>query len=114
MRYQELRKIDSYAERFRYCHSRSISTIEQMRSHIAALQQQTNALTERRREIYALRRKADVPVMQEELTEINQKLKPLRKELRLCNSILDENIDLERKQREEREKQRPEKGGKER
>lgn len=83
---RELIKLDRYQQQFRYLHRNHIETAEQLSMQYDALQAEIDALTDRRGELYRLRR-AGQEEASEEITQITTQLRALRRELKLCARI---------------------------
>jgi hypothetical protein len=84
---KELLKLRRYNEEMKLLCIQRIDTLEQLKNHMASLSQQINALLLERKEVYAAKRKYTSDVLNGQAAVITQKLKPLRKDLRLCQSI---------------------------
>lgn len=83
---QELIKLDRYQRQFRYLHQNHIETAEQLSMQYDALQAEIDALTDRRRDLYRLRRSGHKEVS-EEINHITSQLRALRRDLKLCARI---------------------------
>ncbi|MGI5933920.1 MAG: relaxase/mobilization nuclease domain-containing protein [Lawsonibacter sp.] len=83
---QELIKLDRYQRQFRYLHQNHIETAEQLSMQYDALQAEIDALTDRRGDLYRLRRSGHEEVS-EEIGHITAQLRALRRDLKLCARI---------------------------
>lgn len=84
--WEELRKLERYREQFRYLHQNRIETADQLSMQYDALQAEIDALTQRRKELYRRKRRADGKA-QTEIEQITQYLRALRRDLKLCARI---------------------------
>ena len=81
-------KFDRYQEQFFYLYKNRIDSVEQLTMQQEALQAEIDALTDRRADLYRLRRKApDDTACSEEIGTITARLRVLRRELKLCARI---------------------------
>ena len=110
-------KFDRYQEQFFYLYKNRIDSVEQLTMQQEALQAEIDALTDRRADLYHLRRKApDDTACSEEIGTITARLRVLRRELKLCARIEDDiptvraqmEISKERSDHEKADKSRPE------
>jgi len=110
-------KFDRYQEQFFYLYKNRIDSVEQLTMQQEALQAEIDALTDRRADLYRLRRKAsDDTACSEESGTITARLRVLRRELKLCACIEDDiptvraqmEISKERSDHEKADKSRPE------
>lgn len=83
---RELIKLDRYQAQFLYLHRNRIETADQLAMQYDALQAEIDALTDQRRALYQLRRQGCQEVS-EEIDRITARLKPLRRDLKLCARI---------------------------
>ncbi|WP_352416762.1 relaxase/mobilization nuclease domain-containing protein [Oscillibacter ruminantium] len=84
----ELLKFDRYQEQFRYLMKNRIETAAEFSMQYDALQAAIDALTDRRRDLYGVRRKGDGgETVDGEITAITTRLRGLRRELKLCVRI---------------------------
>ena len=83
---RELIKLDQYQRQFRYLHCNHIETAEQLSMQHDALQAEIDALTDRRGDLYRLRR-AGRDEVSEEICRITTQLRALRRDLKLCVRI---------------------------
>ena len=84
----EIIKFDRYQEQFQYLMKNRIETAEQLAMQYDAIQAEIDALTGQRRELYKLRRSEQGgDTVSEEIAAITAKLRPLRRELKLCARI---------------------------
>lgn len=84
----ELLKFDRYQEQFRYLMKTRIETAVELSMQYDALQAAIDALTDRRRDLYIIRRKGDGgETIDGEITAITSRLRKLRRELKLCVRI---------------------------
>ena len=83
---EELLKFDRYQRQFRFLQESRISTETELSMYSDALQAETDALTEQRRELYRLRKKGDDSVSPE-IERITARLRELRRTQRLCGAI---------------------------
>lgn len=85
---EELLKFDRYQEQFRYLMKNRIETAAQLAMQYDALQAEIDALTDRRAELYRLRRSGrGGGAADDEITAITTHLRGLRRELKLCARI---------------------------
>lgn len=82
----EIIKFDRYQEQFRYLMKNRIETMGQLSMQYDAIQAEIDALTNQRRELYPLRR-AGTEGAGAEIDAINDRLRVLRRELKLCVRI---------------------------
>ncbi len=82
----EIIKFDRYQEQFKYLMKNHIETMGQLSMQYDAIQAEIDALTGQRRELYPLRR-AGMEGAGEEIDAINDRLRALRRELKLCARI---------------------------
>ena len=110
-------KFDRYQEQFFYLYKNRIDSVEQLTMQQEALQAEIDALTDRRADLYRLRRKApDDTACSEEIGTITARLRVLRRELKLCARIENDiptvraqmEISKERSDHEKADKSRPE------
>ena len=113
----EVIKFDRYQEQFFYLYKNRIDSVEQLTMQQEALQAEIDALTDRRADLYHLRRKApDDTACSEEIGTITARLRILRRERKLCACIEDDiptvraqmEISKERSDHEKADKSRPE------
>ena len=113
----EIIKFDRYQEQFFYLYKNRIDSVEQLTMQQEALQAEIDALTDRRADLYRLRRKApDDTACSEEIGTITARLRVLRRELKLCARIENDiptvraqmEISKERSDHEKADKSRPE------
>lgn len=84
----EIIKFDRYQEQFRYLMKNRIETMEQLAMQYDALQADIDAWSNRRRELYQIRRtETGGEAVTEEIIQITCHLRALRRELRLCARI---------------------------
>lgn len=83
---RELIRFDRCQRQFLYLHKNRIETQAQLSMQYDAIQAGIDALTDRRRDLYKLRRAGD-DTMTAEIEAITQQLRPLRRELKLCVQI---------------------------
>lgn len=88
---QELIKFDRYQRQFLYLHKNRLETAAQVSMQYDAIQARIDYLTDQRKELYALRRAGDDTVSVE-IGNITDRLRPLRRELKMCLQI-EENIE---------------------
>ena len=114
---EEIIKLDRYQEQFFYLYKNRIDSVEQLTMQQEALQAEIDALTDRRADLYRLRRKApDDTACSEEIGTITARLRVLRRELKLCARIENDiptvraqmEISKERSDHEKADKSRPE------
>ena len=110
-------KFDRYQEQFFYLRKSRIDSVEQLTMQQEALRAEIDALTDRRADLYHLRRKApDDTACSEEIGTITARLRVLRRERKLCACIEDDiptvraqmEISKERSDHEKADKSRPE------
>lgn len=83
---RELIKLEQYQRQFRFLHRNHIETAEQLSMQYDALQAEIDALTERRGDLYRLRRSGQDEIS-EEISRITAQLRALRRDLKLCVRI---------------------------
>lgn len=84
----EIIKFDRYQEQFLYLMKNRIETAEQLAMQYDALQAEIDTLTDQRQELYKLRRSGQGgDDVSDEIAAITAKLRPLRRELKLCVRI---------------------------
>lgn len=102
---REVFRLRQTVEQYQLLREHRIDTTAQLEDFQKKLEQQIAALVEQRKPLYRAGRK-------EEIAQINQQLRPLRKQLRLCGAIdqrvspMRESLHCERNERNPREKQR--------
>lgn len=102
---REVFRLRQTVEQYQLLREHRIDTTSQLEDFQKKLEQQIAALVERRQPLYRAGRK-------EEIAHINEELRPLRKQLRLCGAIaqrvspIRESLRCERNERNPREKQR--------
>lgn len=102
---RELFRLRQTVEQYQLLREHRIDTTSQLGDFQKKLEQQIAALVEQRQPLYRAGRK-------EEIAHINEELRPLRKQLRLCGAIaqrvspMRESLHCERNERNPREKQR--------
>lgn len=84
--WREVIKFDRYQEQFIYLMKNRIETMGQLSMQYDAIQAEIDALTGQRRELYPLRR-AGTEGAEAEIDAINDRLRALRRELKLCARI---------------------------
>jgi len=83
---RELIRFDRCQRQFLYLHKNRIETQAQLSMQYDAIQAEMDALTDQRRDLYKLRRAGDDTVTAE-IEAITHRLRPLRRELKLCIQI---------------------------
>lgn len=83
---EEALRFERYKRQFRFLHENRIDTAADLSMLADAIQAQADALTEQRRELYRLRREGDESVSGE-IDELTNKVRKLRRSLRLCGAI---------------------------
>ena len=102
---REVFRLRQTVEQYQLLREHRIDTTSQLEDFQKKLEQQIAALVEQRQPLYRAGRK-------EEIAHINEELRPLRKQLRLCGAIaqrvspMRESLHCERNERNPREKQR--------
>ena len=84
--WREVINFDRYQEQFIYLMKNRIETMGQLSMQYDAIQAEIDALTGQRRELYPLRR-AGTEGAEAEIDAINDRLRALRRELKLCARI---------------------------
>ena len=85
---EEVLRFDRYQEQFSYLMKKRIETAEQLSMQYDALQAEIDALTDRRSELYKIRRSGHGgDAISEEIAGLTRQLRPLRRELKLCVRI---------------------------
>lgn len=85
---QELLKFDRYQRQFLYLRHNRLETAEQLATQYDALQAEIDALTDRRRDLYNIRRSGHGgEAVTGEITNITSRLRALRRDLKLCARI---------------------------
>lgn len=83
---QELAKMERYKRQFRYLRENRIATAEQLEMQYDAVQASIDALVDDRRELYPQKRAGDEWAA-DEIERINESLRSLRRQLRMCARI---------------------------
>lgn len=83
---QELAKMERYRRQFRYLRENRIETAEQLAMQYDAVQASIDALVDDRRELYPQKRSGDEWAA-DEIERINERLRSLRRQLRMCARI---------------------------
>ena len=87
----EIIQFDRYQEQFQYLMKHRIETDHQLSMQYDALQAEIDALTEQRRGLYQVRRSGlGGDTVSEEITNLTNRLRGLRRELKLCVRIEDD------------------------
>lgn len=107
---EELTKLDRYQKQFRFMYDNNIETEEQLKAYKESAESEIEQLTEHRTKLY------NTPDSASEITDINAKLRNLRKEVRLCNNILEDSKRIKERyetaiqlEQEAKEKKKPRK-----
>ena len=88
---RELLKFDRYQRQFLYLRRNRLETAEQLATQYDALQAEIDALTDRRRDLYNIRRSGHGgEAITEEIQKITARLRTLRRDLKLCVRIEDD------------------------
>ncbi len=88
-------KLNRYVRQFQLLRENHIDTVEQLAGVAGSLDTQISGLIARRKELYRQKRRGgDV---EQDIQNINQELRPLRRDLRLCRQI-QEDIPVIREQ----------------
>ncbi len=101
---REIIKFDRYQEQFRYLMKNRIETMGQLSLQYDAIQAEIDALTGQRRELYPLRR-ARTERVRAEIDAINNRLRALRRELKLCTRIENDALTVQANVRNSRDQQ---------
>lgn len=83
---QELAKMERYKRQFRYLRENRIETAEQLAMQYDAVQASIDALADDRRDLYPKKRAGDEWAANE-IERINERLRSLRRQLRMCARI---------------------------
>lgn len=83
---QELAKMERYKRQFRYLRENRIETAEQLAMQYDAIQASIDALVDSRRDLYPQKRFGDEWAA-DEIERINERLRSLRRQLRMCARI---------------------------
>lgn len=83
---QELAKMERYKRQFRYLRENRIETAEQLAMQYDAVQASIDALVDNRRDLYPQKRSGDEWAANE-IERINERLRSLRRQLRMCARI---------------------------
>lgn len=83
---QELAKMERYKRQFRYLRENRIETAEQLAMQYDAVQASIDALVDSRRDLYPQKRAGDEWAA-DEIERINESLRSLRRQLRMCARI---------------------------
>lgn len=83
---QELAKMERYKRQFRYLRENRIETSEQLAMQYDAIQASIDALADNRRDLYPQKRAGDEWAA-DEIERINERLRSLRRQLRMCVRI---------------------------
>ena len=82
---KEVTRLNRYIEQFHFLREHEIDTDWQLSDLAASLQSQIKGLVRERKALYRQARQGDS--VEREIAEINERLRPLRRELRLCARI---------------------------
>ena len=86
----DLAKLDRYTRQFRFLRENRIGSATELTWYTDALKNEIAILTERRKPLYTQRRlawEAERPAITAEIDSINAALRPLRRQLYLCEQI---------------------------
>lgn len=86
----DLLKMDAIAQETRLLCRHHIDTAEQLLSYKGSLETELSELTEKRKGLYSLSRKSDgaeQEAVKAQISQITERLKIIRKEVRLCGGI---------------------------
>ncbi len=83
----EIIKFDRYQEQFQYLMKNQIETAEQLSMQYDALQAEIDALAGHRKTLYKVRRTLGDSSTDDEITKITDRMRMLRRELKLCARI---------------------------
>ncbi|MBQ9732825.1 MAG: relaxase/mobilization nuclease domain-containing protein, partial [Clostridia bacterium] len=104
---KEVLKLQKYSAQFSLLQKYRIENPEQLEILSGALQANVDALVDKRRKLYRLKRRGED--VTKEISQINLELRPIRRELRLCRQIAETvprlQNDTEQYRREMQEKQ---------
>ena len=108
--WEDLCKFERYKKEYEYLKARNITTKEALNERIAALTEEVEKLKILRKPLYEQKRRCDNIEQKNEielkLSELNENLKALRRELRICNEITENtakikgNLDAQRPKNE--------------
>ena len=89
----DIRKLDARIEQMEFLQKHQITTREELLAYRIPLEEQVQALTKERKRLY--RRESDSV----RIGQINEELKPLRKDIRICIRIEQQSKEMEEKMR---------------
>lgn len=103
----ELLKFDRYKEQFQFLRDKEIETQEDLSARKDSLINQISSTSDHRKELYQKRSDAtceqEKEGVSEEIATINQTLRILRQELRLCNGIEENTAEMQKRLQEARQ-----------
>lgn len=107
---EELTKLDRYQKQFRFMYDNDIETEEQLKAYKESAESEIKQLIESRTKLY------NTPDSAPKIADLNAKLLNLRKEVRLCNNILEDSKRIKERyetaiqlEQEAKEKKKPRK-----
>jgi hypothetical protein len=111
---EDLRILDALTEQAKFLHKHGIETGEQLADHRSDADQQIAGLVSERKALSNEKRRVSTPPARkleigDRVTAISAQLKPLRKDVRLCDAILERSLNLKEKLEQMKQQEREEK-----
>ena len=99
--WEDLCKFERYKKEYEYLKAQNITSKEELNERIIYLKNETEKLEKLRKSVYEQKRKCNDIAQKNEielkLSELNENLKALRRELRLCNEIAENTAKIKAK-----------------
>lgn len=107
---EDLRLMDAISEQAKFLHRHGIDTVEQLNSFREDTEQQISALIEERKALSNEKRREYIPeersvIIGKQINEFSVQLKSLRKDLKLCITILERSVVMTEKEAQLRKQQ---------
>ena len=101
----ELIKFDRYKKQFEFMYKNEIETGTQLSEYRKSKEDKINDLVEQRKMLYASKTEENEQEVKAKAQAINDELRELRKEVRMCNSISRDSYKISQKQQKAQELQ---------
>ena len=102
----ELIKFDRYKKQFEFMYKNEIETGTQLSEYRKSKEEKINELVEERKKLYASKTEDNEQEIKIKAKAINDELRDLRKEIRLCNAISLDSYKISQKQQKAQELQK--------
>jgi len=102
----ELIKFDRYKKQFEFMYKNEIETGTQLSEYRKSKEEKINDLVEQRKMLYASKTEENEQEIKAKAQSINDELRNLRKEVRICNSISLDSYKISQKQLKAQELQK--------